>query len=160
MNHIFTKSFSFLSIFLTLVLFYSCNKKEGCTEPTADNFDPSAEIENNTCINARDKFVGVYLAFDNCAFVQKNFVAEIRKSNLNLAEILIYNFHNLNATPVRAQVNGPNLTIPSQSIGGGRRIEGSGSILGNVIQLNFITKIGTGPNTPQNFDVCNTTYTR
>lgn len=159
MKKIFTITVNLCLIF-ALLSTTSCNKKEGCTDPLADNFDPSAELENNTCINAREKFVGVYLAYDNCAFVQKNYVVEILKSNSNLTDILIYNIHNLSALPVRAKVTGSSFVIRNQNISQTRRIEGSGSILGNVIQLNFLTKVGTGPNTPQNFEICQSTFTK
>jgi len=159
MKKIFTITIN-LFLIIALLSATSCNKKEGCTDPLADNFDPSAELENNTCINAREKFVGVYLAYDNCAFVQKNYVVEILKSNSNLTDILIYNIHNLSAMPVKAKVTGSSFVIRNQNISQTRRIEGSGSILGNVIQLNFLTKVGTGPNTPQNFEICQSTFTK
>lgn len=145
---------------LVSVSFSSCERKEGCTDPLADNYDPSAELENGTCINAREKFVGVYLAYDNCLFVQKNYVCQIVKSNANLTDIFIINIHNLNAPPVRATVVGSTFVIPSQQLPGFRRFQGSGSILGNQVQMNFQTKVGFGPDTPDNFDICNTTLTR
>jgi hypothetical protein len=158
------KFYQTISLLIVIIAFstavQSCNKKEGCTDPTADNYDPSAELENATCINAREKFAGVFLANDNCAFVQKNYVCEVIKANDNLTDIFILNIHNLNTSPVRARVNGSTFVIPPQQLPGFRRIEGSGSILGNQIQMNFVTKVGFGPNTPQNFEICNTTMNR
>jgi len=40
----------------------SCVEKRGCTSSFADNFDPEATQDDDTCVPTRDKFVGVYEA--------------------------------------------------------------------------------------------------
>ena len=37
-------------ILLIVVLLASCNKKEGCTNPSAKNYDPSAKVDDGSCI--------------------------------------------------------------------------------------------------------------
>ncbi|MFT4981060.1 MAG: hypothetical protein ACI9UR_000907 [Bacteroidia bacterium] len=43
-----------------VVLVSSCNKKRGCTNPTADNYDSEAVEDDDTCIPTRFKFIGTY----------------------------------------------------------------------------------------------------
>jgi len=46
---------------LTLSVFmYGCTPNRGCTQQTADNYDPHAEEDDGTCIPARDKLIGNY----------------------------------------------------------------------------------------------------
>ena len=47
-----TLSLSFLCAFSLLILldFSGCKSKEGCTDPSAVNYNPNAEIEDSTCV--------------------------------------------------------------------------------------------------------------
>lgn len=47
----FMKTTNFIILLATSVAvsFTSCSKKEGCTDPTAENYDPNAEKDNGTC---------------------------------------------------------------------------------------------------------------
>ncbi len=54
-----TLSFSVL-LLAVVAMASSCNQFPGCTEPTADNFDPAAKTDDGTCIPARDKMIGNY----------------------------------------------------------------------------------------------------
>ncbi len=53
-----------LSVFLLftsiIISASSCTKITGCTEPTADNYNISAEKDDGTCIPGRDKYIGSY----------------------------------------------------------------------------------------------------
>lgn len=42
------------------VLVSSCDKKRGCTDPNADNFDSEAVDDDDTCVPTREKFVGEF----------------------------------------------------------------------------------------------------
>lgn len=46
------KTTNFLIGLLTLTIVFntSCSKKEGCTDPTAENYDSNAEKDNGTCV--------------------------------------------------------------------------------------------------------------
>jgi len=44
----------------------SCEFIQGCINPCSTNFDPQAKEDDGTCINARDAFIGNYLASINC----------------------------------------------------------------------------------------------
>src|SRR5574343_748286 len=86
------KSLLLLNCALGLLLVSACDKKEGCTDPQAENFDPSAELENGSCINQREKFLGVYEG--NVLCIQPpngNFQSEVTPSNENLTDIFISN---------------------------------------------------------------------
>jgi hypothetical protein len=45
-----TKNLFLLIVLFGAIVFYSCSKKEGCTDPSAENYDPNAEKDNGTCI--------------------------------------------------------------------------------------------------------------
>lgn len=45
-----TTNFIILLAISVAVSFTSCSKKEGCTDPTAENYDPNAEKDNGTCL--------------------------------------------------------------------------------------------------------------
>lgn len=46
------KNLPYLFIILITWSFYSCAKKEGCTDPTATNYNPEAEQDDGSCIPA------------------------------------------------------------------------------------------------------------
>lgn len=139
------------SLLLFCVVFFlgqGCSKREGCTDPKAENFDPSAERENNTCILARQKFLGIYTASDLC-FPNPaiSYFAEIIASNENLTDIRINLFHDgYYVRSVIATVNKNEIVIPRQDPdGNGRYIDGDGSIVGNTLTIQFAIRIGGGP---------------
>lgn len=45
---------------LAFVVSYGCQEKRGCTDAYADNYDPEATQDDDTCIPTRAKFVGVF----------------------------------------------------------------------------------------------------
>ncbi|MFT4525962.1 MAG: hypothetical protein ACI85F_002120 [Bacteroidia bacterium] len=67
-NHlvtILTPVFSVLILIVGLGL-TGCEEEIGCTNRNSDNYNPDAVRDNGTCINARDKFLGVYRAVHVC----------------------------------------------------------------------------------------------
>jgi hypothetical protein len=149
MNRKIHKFFAFALIVSTLSLSTSCTKTEGCTDPTAENYDPEAELENNTCVTQRQKFLGLYLANGLCSLgsgsQQQGYYVEVRKSNQNLYDILLFNVGNLFNNPVVATVNRTLITIERQDPDAvGRYISGTGSIVGTEITLSY--KIRDGSN--------------
>ncbi len=126
-------------IFSCAVLFSGCEKSEGCTDPTAENFDPSAEIENSTCITQRQKFKGLFDSQELCNLTGGNtFFSEVRAANDNLTDILIFNFANTFVNPVRATINRTTFVIDRQDPdGSGKYISGNGSIAGNTVTIQY-----------------------
>lgn len=55
------KALSTLAGLIVMVIWFSsCTPGRGCTEMTADNYDPEAKQDDGTCIPARDKMIGNY----------------------------------------------------------------------------------------------------
>lgn len=103
----------------------SCDEEVGCTERRADNYNPDAVRDDGTCINARDKFLGVYNVLQICwpdtMLPQPRFVT-VAEDNIRLEEkddIKLLNFGN-DSIVVRALISKNDLTIPRQdlSVGG------------------------------------------
>jgi hypothetical protein len=149
----------FILIFCgTLLISSSCNRKEGCTNPKAENFDPTAEREDGSCIGQRAKFIGLYEVTEICGTGQLNYLAEIKASNVTLDEILIFNFPKdvgeINGisndirfeNPVVATIVNSKFTFDRQMPDGdGWYIQdGKGTINGNEINMSFRVKNGNG----------------
>jgi len=131
----------------------ACGGKEGCTDPYAENFDPSAEVENNTCVSPRDKFLGIYTVQYQCTAPKPGeSLVEIKASAVNLTDLQIYAVHALNI-PVRAIVNKSSFLIPFQTQWDGityQSIKGSGSIVGNNVTIEYTIYEGNNQNKPKN----------
>jgi hypothetical protein len=127
----------FLSLTLTFV---SCNKKPGCTDPNSENYDDQAEVDNESCISPRKKYVGLYNSNESCNITPaQSFYTDVREANDNLTDILIYNLGNLFELPVRATISQSTFIIekqyPDQT---GRSVVGDGSIAGNTISIQYV----------------------
>jgi hypothetical protein len=127
----------FLSLTLTFV---SCNKKSGCTNPNSENYDDQAEVDDESCISPRKKYVGQYNSNEICNITPaQNFYTDVREANDNLNDILIYNLANIFTLPVRATISQSTFVIekqyPDQT---GYSVEGNGSIAGNTISIQYI----------------------
>jgi len=152
-----------LGAILGLALLTSCNKKEGCTEKGAENYDPSAERENGTCILQRTKFLGLYQVNESWT---RNGVPQptisyttiVRSTNDNLTDIFIDNLHD--KYKVRLRVNGNRLDFvqPTYIPGFESNEIGGGTILNNQISLRYsLTDYSTGSLTLSN---CNATFSK
>jgi hypothetical protein len=126
----------FLSLALTFV---SCNKKPGCTDPIAENYDDQAEVDDESCISPRKKYVGIYNSYENCNTTPaQNFYTDVREANDNLTDIQIYRMANLFYNPVRATISQSTFIIERQDPDGtGLYITGNGSIAGNSISIQY-----------------------
>lgn len=107
-----------------------CKEEVGCTTRTSDNYNPDAVREDGSCINARDKFLGIYdilhIRWDGNGAVRDSFpnyldpaprYMTIRVDNLREAEddVIIENFGE-DSLDVRALINKNFLTIPQQNL--------------------------------------------
>jgi hypothetical protein len=139
-------SFAGLFFLCLLLTFVSCNKKLGCTDANAENYDDQAEVDDESCISPRKKYVGQYNSFEQCtSSPAQNFFTDVREANDNLTDILIYNFANLYEFPVRATISQSTFVIKEQDPdGSGRIVSGNGSIAGNTISIQY-TIIGGNP---------------
>jgi hypothetical protein len=131
----------FIPITLIVIALVSCDKQGGCTDPMAENFDPAAEVEDGTCTLQREKFLGVYIGQASCLQPPNGiYQSEVTPAKDNLRDILIYNLAGRFSNPVRAIVDRSTLIIQTQDPdGSGFYITGSGTIIGNNLNISFQT---------------------
>jgi hypothetical protein len=138
---------------LVMFILAGCKGKEGCTDPYAENFDATAEVENNTCISPRDKFIGIFTVAYVCSSEKPGeTLVEIKASPLNLTDLYIYSLNEL-TSPVRAIVNKAEFVIPFQTQWDGityQSIQGNGSIVGNNVTIQYRMFQGNNQNSPKN----------
>ena len=101
-----------------------CKEEIGCTTRTSDNYNPDAVRDDGSCINARDKFLGIYSvlhinwpdSFPN-QLNQQTRLMTIAQDDLREQEddIKILNF-GADSLTVRALVNRQTLRIPRQDL--------------------------------------------
>lgn len=117
----------------------SCNKKPGCTDENAENFDDQAEVDDESCISPRKKYVGQYNSNEQCNTTPaQNFFTDVREANDNLTDIQIYNMANIFSNPVRATISQSTFVIEKQDPdGSGLFVSGNGSIAGNSISVQY-----------------------
>ena len=122
-----------------------CQKERGCTDAFADNYDPDAKQDDDTCIHKRLKFIGDFdcngtLEIGQDTLVpQEDFLVQITDSTAQGEEGLIITITNFDRTeyPIRATVTSTyNFTIATQDVTG-FFYSGTGEISGRVLTINM-----------------------
>ena len=115
----------------------SC-KTEGCTDPTATNYDEKADDDDGSCTYERDALLGTYTVngtVDCDVTPDENVPAKplvIATSSVATNKIaLTYEGITLTCT-----VSGSTFVVDSQTVGG-FAYSGQGSVLGNLISLDL-----------------------
>ncbi len=109
-----------LVIIGSAILINGCNEETGCTNRTSDNYNADAIRDDGSCINARDKFLGIYdvlhIHWPDSMLPQPRLMT-IAEDELRETEddVKILNFGEDSLT-VRALINKHVLTIPQQSL--------------------------------------------
>lgn len=150
-----------ITLLASVLVLASCNRKEGCTDKSAENYDPSAKVENGTCILQRVKFLGLYQVNESWTRngipqPQKVYTTIVRAANDNLTDVFIEELHG--KFRARLRVNGNRFDfVPSVYFPKFQSIEaGGGTINGNQISLRYVvTDFSTGALTSSN---CNATF--
>lgn len=101
-----------------------CKEEVGCTTRTSDNYNPDAVRDDGSCINSRDKFLGIYSilhinwpdSFPD-QLNQQTRLMTIAQDDLREKEddVKILNFGTDSLT-VRALISRQTLTIPRQAL--------------------------------------------
>lgn len=138
-----------------LAAFSGCAKK-GCTDATADNYDADATEDDDSCVPARDKFLGSYSVQEACGSGNYTYDISIVTSASGDLKVIINNLGDFTLTiNAAATVNGSNITIDNATYNNAT-LTGSGSISGNLLTITYtITDNATGAS-----DQCTMTCTK
>ncbi len=109
--------------------------KNGCTDPTADNYDPDA-VTNSGCIPARDKFIGDYSVQTQCSDTAYAYALSIIADPDEDRDVIIQNFGDYNV-PVNAIINGSLIEITEDTYGN-KIISGNGEISGYTLVIHYL----------------------
>jgi hypothetical protein len=123
----------------------------GCTDATATNFSIKATNDDGSCSFERDAFIGTYNnSVDGCDS-GSSFNMTISESSENTSTISISNFGGFGSFySIKATVNGNNISLISGSLGNGiTLLNGSGSIVGNILTIVYTYEDSFGTETCQ-----------
>ena len=124
----------YLAIFLCAILASGCKKNSGCTEFGTDNYDPEAVIDDGSCIETRDKFLGNFQVSSDC--IADDYMREVSVTSKRYT-VAISNLSDTLGT-VNAEVFGTDITIELQSLGTGITVEGAGLYVEeNTISISY-----------------------
>lgn len=109
-----------IGILAVALAFSGCREETGCTTRTSDNYNPDAVRDDGSCINARDKFLGVYNILHICwpdTLLPTPRFMTIAEDQLREQEddIKMLNFGD-DSILVRALIDQHDLIIPMQSL--------------------------------------------
>lgn len=134
----------------TTISLTSC-KTDGCTDPTATNYDDKADNDDGSCTFERDAFIGTYNnCVDGCV-AGASFNMTIAAASENTATISISNFAGFgSAYTIKATVSGSSITLMPGSLGTGiTLLSGSGSMIGNILTILYTYEDAAGTETCQ-----------
>ena len=130
----------FLSLFTLTIFVSSCEKDVyGCMDPLSENYNPEANISDNSCVYARDEFIGSYNSNENCSSGNWTYNLNITAAS-SLDQVILNNFGDFGEN-VRATVSGNNLSFNDTQ--GGITFSGTGSINGTTLTIIYTASFGT-----------------
>ncbi len=130
-------------IFFCSVLFISSGCKKdpvrGCTDHQAENYDPKAEESDDSCIYARDKFLGVYQVTQTCDTYDVTYSITIEESSNNVDVAVISGFNGFYPLPIT--IDGSNFSFNTTL--NTEHYNGTGTLNGNHLTMFYTEQSGT-----------------
>lgn len=131
----------FLTLAMTSLTFMSCERDvEGCTDPLSDNYNDEANVDDGTCIPARDKFLG---SFNNTAICEGDnyqYAMTITISPTAEDEVLISNLVD-SGQLITAKILGDKITLV-EAVYYGETLNGTGEINSDTITFSITINDG------------------
>jgi hypothetical protein len=114
----------------------SCGGKEGCTDFGSENYDPDAIVNDGSCIQVFDKFVGTFIVDADCM----DYFYQIRVDETS--DDYVVRIHGLADTTsnLEANISGLNINIRQQKLYHHVTIEGAGVSIDGGISLSYHIK--------------------
>jgi hypothetical protein len=135
----FAKNLRFIGLAVltaAMTLTYTGCKTEGCTDPTATNYDEKADEDDGTCTYERDAMLGTYSVSGSiaCGVTGNGTVSgisfTIAESSASTAKIVI----TFSGVSLTATVSGSSFTIDNATVDG-YDYTGNGTVNGNTINV-------------------------
>ncbi|MCF8258578.1 MAG: hypothetical protein K9J06_13560 [Flavobacteriales bacterium] len=110
------------NLLMALLLLVSCDKQRGCNRFGSENYDPDAIVDDGSCIEMRDKFLGQYSVTADCS--EGAYLSTISETS----DRFIVEITNIGDTlgTVTAEVIADNITIERQTVRTSVTVEGAG----------------------------------
>jgi hypothetical protein len=170
-NFTFKHAITFCFLIFATLFITSCGDDEvtGCTDPNAENYNPDADTNDNTCVYTRDKFIGEYVGSFACpGFLSAidtdsigfSIVAGLDDTNFNEVIITLRDVSGFDIpltanasgnmlTDINAELLGiPVLNITSDVTGTGQAtLSADGQTLDALVTLTVVNILGTNGGT-------------
>jgi len=124
-------------LLMVILLLASCGKDRGCNRFGSENYDPDAVIDDGSCIEMRDKFLGLYSVSSDCR------AGAYLRSVSETSDRFIVEVTNIGDTlgTVTAEVIANNITIERQTVRTNVTVEGAGIYDSDLNQLSLTIRI-------------------
>lgn len=126
-----------INLVIAVLLLASCGKNSGCNRFGSENFDPDAVIDDGSCIEMRDKFLGLYSVTSDCR------AGAYLRTISETSDRFIVEVTNIGDTlgTVTAEVIANNITIERQTVRTNVTVEGAGIYDSDLNQLDLTIRI-------------------
>lgn len=127
----FSLSLSFVAISVALIT--ACGGKEGCTDFGAENYDPDASVNDGSCVQVYDKFLGNYIVDADC--MDHFYEIQIVETTDDYT-VRIYGLADTTSN-LEAEISGNNINIRQQELIHHVSIEGAGLSINGGLSLSY-----------------------
>lgn len=114
-----------------------CGSRGSCDKGVCTcNTGYEADAEGRCELLQRDKFLGMYSGSDQCSGSTETYFCTLSE-DADPLRLRLSNLYGLADNEVYALVQGSDLQIPAQTTAAGFSIEGSGTLTGNLLQIQY-----------------------